>query len=143
MEHALAEAEAAAERGEAPIGAVVVLDGRIIAADGNRVREHNDPSGHAEVLVLREACRVVGNHRLNGADLHVTLEPCAMCGGAIAEAQIARLYYGAPDPKGGAVDHGPCLFNQPTCHHRPEVYGGIDEQRCAALLKDFFAKLRD
>ena len=142
MELALKEAEAAAARGESPIGAVVVREGRVLAAAGNRVREDDDPTAHAEVLALRAACRAEGRPRLDGADLYVTLEPCAMCAGAIAEAHVRRLYYGAPDPKGGAVDHGPRLFGQPTCHHRPEIYGGLDERRCAALLKDFFAALR-
>lgn len=142
MELALKEAEAAGQRGESPIGAVVVRDGRVIAAAGNRVREDDDPTAHAEVLALRAACAAEGKPRLDGADLYVTLEPCAMCAGAIAEAHVRRLYYGAPDPKGGAVDHGPRLFTQTTCHHRPEIYGGLDERRCAALLKDFFAALR-
>lgn len=142
MELALKEAEAAAARGESPIGAVVVRDRTVLAAAGNRVREDDDPTAHAEVLALRAACRAEGRPRLDGADLYVTLEPCAMCAGAIAEAHVRRLYYGAPDPKGGAVDHGPRLFTQPTCHHRPEIYGGLDERRCAALLKDFFATLR-
>jgi tRNA(adenine34) deaminase len=142
MELALKQAEAAAARGESPIGAVVVRDGRVLAAAGNRVRTDDDPTAHAEVLAIRAACAAEGRPRLDGADLYVTLEPCAMCAGAIAEAHLRRLYYGAPDPKGGAVDHGPRLFGQPTCHHRPEVYGGLDERRCAALLKDFFAGLR-
>lgn len=142
MELAIREAEAARERGETPVGAVVVRDNEVIAAAGNRVRELNDPTAHAEVLALRAACAAEGRARLDGADLYVTLEPCAMCAGAIAEAHVRRLCYGASDPKGGAVDHGPHLFTQPTCHHRPEVYGGLDERRCAALLKDFFAALR-
>ena len=106
------------------------------------MREWGDPTAHAEIVAIRAACRAERLARLDGADLHVTLEPCAMCAGAIAQARVARLYYGAADPKGGGVDHGPRLFRQPTCHHRPEVYGGIDETRCAALLKDFFAGLR-
>jgi tRNA(adenine34) deaminase len=142
MEEALEQARAAMARGETPVGAVLVREGVVIAAAGNRVREDNDPTAHAEILALRAACQAEGQPRLDGADLHVTLEPCAMCAGAIAEAHIARVYYGAGDPKGGGVDHGPRLFNQPTCHHRPEIYGGIDEQRCAAMLKDFFATLR-
>ena len=142
MELALAEAEAAAARGESPVGAVVVRDGRVVAAAGNRVRADGDPTAHAEVLAIRAACRAEGRPRLDGADLWVTLEPCAMCAGAIAEAHLRRLYYGAMDPKGGAVDHGPRLFAQPTCPHRPEIYGGLDERRCAALLKDFVAGLR-
>ncbi len=143
MELAIQEAEAAAGRGETPVGAVVVRDETVLAAAGNRVRETSDPTAHAEVLALRAACAAQGKPRLDDADLWVTLEPCAMCAGAIAEAHVRRLYYGAPDAKGGAVDHGPRLFTQPTCHHRPEVYGGLDERRCAALLKDFFAALRD
>jgi tRNA(adenine34) deaminase len=142
MELALDQAQAAAERGETPIGAVVVENGAVIAAAGNRMRELNDPTAHAEILVIRMACAVLQRQRLDGLDLHVTLEPCAMCAGAIAEARIARLYYGAPDAKGGGVDHGPRLFSQPTCHHRPEIYGGIDETRSAALLKAFFETLR-
>ena len=142
MEMALAEAEAAAGRGESPVGAVVVLKGKVVAAAGNRVREDADPSAHAEILVLRQACRTLNTHRLDGADLHVTLEPCPMCAGAIAEARIRGLYYGAEDPKGGAVDNGVRLFDQPTCHHRPEAYGGILETRCSELLKAFFAAKR-
>ena len=142
MDIALKEARAAALRQEPPVGAVVVLQGEIIATAGNRVRELADPTAHAEILALREACRTTGRHRLDGADLHVTLEPCAMCAGAIVEARIQRLYYGAEDPKGGAVDHGIRLFGQPTCHHRPEVYGGINESRCSQLLKDFFSAMR-
>ena len=143
MELALKEAHAAAGRGETPVGAVVVREGVVIGAAGNRVREDDDPTGHAEILAIRQACAALGQSRLDGADLYVTLEPCAMCAGAIAHARIRRLYYGAPDPKGGGVDHGPRLFSQPTCLHRPEVYGGLDERRCAAVLKDFFAALRD
>lgn len=142
MEIAIREAQAAAMRGETPVGAVVVREGAVIGAAGNRVRGDDDPTGHAEILAIRAACAALGQPRLDGADLYVTLEPCAMCAGAIAHAHIRRLYYGAPDPKGGGVDHGPRLFTQPTCHHRPEVYGGMDERRCAALLKDFFAALR-
>ena len=143
MELALKEAHAAAGRGETPVGAVVVREGVVIGAAGNRVREDDDPTGHAEILAIRQACAMLGQPRLDGADLYVTLEPCAMCAGAIAHARIRRLYYGAPDPKGGGVDHGPRFFTQPTCLHRPEVYGGLDERRCAAVLKDFFAALRD
>ena len=142
MDIALEEARAAALRQEPPVGAVIVLQGEIIAAAGNRVRELADPTAHAEILALRKACKATGRHRLDGADLHVTLEPCAMCAGAIAEARIRRLYYGAEDPKAGAVDHGIRLFDQATCHHRPEVYGGINESRCSQLLNDFFSELR-
>ena len=142
MEMALAEAEAAAERGESPVGAVVVLGGEIVAAAGNRTRSHADPTAHAEILALRRACRILGQHRLDGADLHVTLEPCPMCAGAIAEARIRRLYYGAEDPKGGAVDNGVRLFDQSSCHHHPEIYGGILDNRCSKLLTTFFAARR-
>ncbi len=143
MDRALAEARAAAGRGESPVGAVLVAGGAVIAADGNRVRELADPTAHAEMLVLREAARQAGSERLSGADLYVTLEPCPMCAGAIALARIRRLYYGAPDPKGGGVEHGARVFAQPTCHHAPEVYGGIAEAECAELLRAFFRERRD
>lgn len=144
MERALHEAKAAAARGESPIGAVIVAPGgEILAADGNRVCELRDPTAHAEMLVIRAAARALDNERLAGCDLYVTLEPCAMCAGAISLARIRRLYYGAPDPKGGAVDHGPRVFAHPTCHHRPEVYGGIAETDCAELLRAFFRARRD
>ena len=144
MNSALAEAEAAARRGETPVGAVVVgPDGLILAADGNRVREFADPSAHAEMLALRAAARLLGSERLTGCDLYVTLEPCPMCAGAISLARIRRLYYGAPDPKTGGVDHGPRVFAHPTCHHAPEVYGAISEAECAALLRQFFQARRD
>ena len=143
MDRALAEARAAADRGEAPIGAVLTgPDGTVIAADGNRTRAQSDPTAHAEMLVIRAAAAVLGTDRLAGCDLHVTLEPCAMCAGAISHARIRRLYYGAPDPKGGAVDHGTRFFAQPTCHHAPEVYGGIAEAEAARLLRQFFGALR-
>jgi len=144
MAHALSEAEAAAARGESPIGAVIVgPDGAVLAADGNRVRELADPTAHAELLALRAAAARFGSQRLTGCDLYVTLEPCAMCAGAISLARIRRLYYGAPDPKGGGVDHGARVFGHPTCHHRPEVYGGIAEAECAALLRQVFRERRD
>ena len=144
MNRALAEAEAAAARGETPVGAVVVSpDGTILAADGNRVRELVDPSAHAEMLALRAAARATGSERLIGCDLHVTLEPCPMCAGAISLARIRRLYYGAADPKTGGVDHGARVFAHPTCHHAPEVYSGIAEAECAALLRQFFGERRD
>ncbi len=144
MDRALAEAEAAAGRGESPVGAVVVApDGAVLAAGGNRVRELVDPSAHAEMLALRAAARAVGSERLTGCDLYVTLEPCPMCAGAISLARIRRLYYGAADPKTGGVDHGPRVFAHPTCHHVPEVYGGIAEAECAALLRQFFQVRRD
>lgn len=144
MDRALAEAQAAAERGETPVGAVVVApDGAVLAAAGNRVRESTDPSAHAEMLALRAAARAVGSERLTGCDLYVTLEPCPMCAGAISLARIRRLYYGAADPKTGGVDHGARVFAHPTCHHAPEVYGGIAEAECAALLRQFFQARRD
>lgn len=144
MDLALAEAEVAAARGEVPVGAVITgPDGTIIARAGNRTLELKDPTAHAEILAIREACRIVGSERLIGCDLHVTLEPCPMCAGAISFARLRRLYYGAADEKGGGVDHGPRIFSQPTCHHRPDVYGGIRERRAATLLRDFFATRRD
>lgn len=139
---AFAEAEAAAARGEVPVGAVIVADGKVIAAAGNRTLEDKDPTAHAEILAIREAARIIGSERLNGCDLYVTLEPCAMCAGAMSFARIRRLYYGAADEKGGAVDHGPRFFAQSTCHHAPEVYSGMDEARSSALLKSFFAAKR-
>jgi tRNA(adenine34) deaminase len=144
MELALAEAGEAALRDEVPVGAVVVdaATGEVLAAAGNRTEELTDATAHAEMLALREAAKAFGGARLFGCDVYVTLEPCPMCAGAIALARIRRLYYGAADPKGGGVDHGPRIFDQPTCHHRPEVYGGIDERRAAALLRDFFAAKR-
>ena len=143
MQRALAEAQAAGARGEVPIGAVVTSpDGALIAADGNRTRELNDPTAHAELLVIRAACAHLGSQRLTGCDLYVSLEPCPMCAAAISFARIRRLYYGAADPKGGAVEHGARVFNQPTCHHAPEIYPGIDEQRAAALLQAFFQARR-
>jgi tRNA(Arg) A34 adenosine deaminase TadA len=139
---ALAEAGAAAARGEVPVGAVVVRDGAVLAAAGNRPRELCDPSAHAEMLAIRAACAAIGDERLVGCDLYVTLEPCPMCAAAISFARIRRLYFGAPDPKGGAVENGVRLFGQPTCHHAPEVYGGIREGEAAALLKGFFGERR-
>jgi tRNA(adenine34) deaminase len=143
MARALAEAEAAARRGEVPVGAVVTgPDGEILAADGNRVEELADPTAHAEILVLRAAARRLGTPRLAGCDLYVTLEPCPMCAYALALARIRRLYFGAADPKTGAVEHGPRLFASPVCHHRPEVYGGIAEQAAGELLRAFFRARR-
>ena len=140
---ALAEAEAAAARGEVPVGAVLVAaDGRTLARTGNRTRELADPTAHAEMLAIRQACAVIGSERLADADLFVTLEPCAMCAAAISFARIRRLYFAAADPKGGAVEHGGCYFSSPTCHHAPEVYGGIEELRAAALLRAFFSVRR-
>jgi tRNA(Arg) A34 adenosine deaminase TadA len=143
MDLALAEAEAAGLSGEVPIGAVVVsTSGRVLARAGNRTLALRDPTGHAELLAIREACARLGSERLIDCDLYVTLEPCAMCAAAISFARIRRLYYGAADPKGGAVDHGPRFFTQQTCHHAPEVYGGIGEARASDLLKRFFAARR-
>jgi len=143
MGRALSEAEAAAERGEVPVGAVIVgPDGAFSIAAGNRTREMADPTAHAEMLAIREACARLGAERLTGCDLYVTLEPCAMCAAAISFARIRRLYYGAPDPKGGGVEHGARVFSQATCHHAPEIYAGIDEERAAALLKTFFQSKR-
>lgn len=142
MQIALTEAEAAAARGEIPVGAVLLRDGEVVAQAGNRTRELSDPTAHAEVLVIREACRVLGQERLKGCDLYVTLEPCPMCAAAISNARIGRLYYGASDPKSGGVGQGPRIFSHPQCHHAPEVYDGIDEARSAALLAEFFGKLR-
>lgn len=141
---ALSEAERAAARREVPVGAVIVdpVERRVIAADGNRVIEHRDPTAHAELLAVRAACRAAGSERLEGLDMYVTLEPCPMCAQAISFARIRRLYFGAPDEKGGGVEHGPRIFAQPTCHHVPEVYGGMDESRGAALLRDFFRNRR-
>ena len=142
MEEALALARQAAESGEVPVGAIVVKDGQIIGRGANRPLKSHDPTAHAEIIALRQAATALGNDRLTGCELWVTLEPCAMCAGAIAHARIARLYYGADDPKGGAVAHGPRLFDQPTVHHRPEVYAGIAADAAAALLKAFFAERR-
>jgi len=142
MQAAFDEARLAAARGEAPIGAVVAQGGAILARAGNRTLETNDPTAHAEILALRAAAAKLGTPRLIDCDLYVTLEPCPMCAGAIAHARVRRLYYGAADEKGGAVDSGVRLFRQPTCHHAPEVYGGIREAEAGAMLKAFFAALR-
>jgi tRNA(adenine34) deaminase len=139
MEVALHEAEAAARRGEVPVGAVIfAADGVLLARDSNRTLELRDPTAHAEMLVIRAAAQRIGSERLIGCHLYVTLEPCAMCAAAISLARLARLYFGAGDEKGGAVDHGPRFFSQPTCHHAPDIYGGIGESAAAALLRDFF-----
>ena len=142
MERAFAEARAAALRGEVPVGAAILRDGVVIAAAGNRTLEWKDPTAHAELVAIREAARVLGSERLIGCDLYVTLEPCAMCAGAISFARIRRLYYGAGDEKGGAVDHGTRFFASPICHHAPEVYGGLGETESAQLLKEFFSAKR-
>lgn len=143
MDVALAEGRAAAERGEVPVGAVLVAaDGRRLASAGNRTRELNDPTAHAEIAVIREACAKLGDQRLTGCDLYVTLEPCPMCAAAISFARIRRLYYGAADPKGGGVEHGARIFSQPTCHHAPEIYPGLGEAAASALLRAFFIERR-
>ncbi|MEX0284462.1 MAG: nucleoside deaminase [Paracoccaceae bacterium] len=143
MSQALEEARAAAARGEVPVGAVVVnAGGQVVAAAGNRTRELNDPTAHAEILALRAACSAAGSERLPGHSLYVTLEPCAMCAAAIAAARIARLYYGAPDPKSGGVAHGARVFSHPQAHHQPEVYDGIAAEDAAQLLTEFFASRR-
>ena len=142
MDLALAEAQAAALRGEVPVGAVIVRDGTVIAKAGNRTRELKDPTAHAEVLAIRDAAKLLQSERLAGCDLYVTLEPCAMCAGAISFARLERLYYAAADPKGGGVDHGGRFFNQPTCHHAPQVYSGIGEAQASEILKDFFKAKR-
>ena len=142
MQAALAQAQLAAKAGEVPVGAVVVRDGAVIASAHNAPRTLADPTAHAEILALRRAAEALGQERLEGCDLWVTLEPCAMCAGAIAHARIARLYYAAPDPKGGAVAHGARVFEHPQCHHRPEVYSGMGEEEAAGLLQGFFAGRR-
>jgi tRNA(adenine34) deaminase len=143
MALALAEAEAAAARGEVPVGAVLVdREGRNLAAAGNRVEGDHDPTAHAEMLVLRAGAARHGTKNLEECDLYVTLEPCAMCAAAIGFARLRRLYFGAYDPKGGAVEHGPRLFDQPTTHHRPEIYGGIEERKAGELLRAFFRERR-
>ena len=143
MEQALTEAEAAAARGEVPVGAVLLdPEGTVIAAAGNRTEELSDPTAHAEMLVIRAAATSLGRARLVGCGLYVTLEPCPMCAQAISFARLRRLYFGAADPKGGGVEHGPRIFTSTSCHHAPEVYGGIGERRAAALLREFFGERR-
>ncbi|MFO1147659.1 MAG: nucleoside deaminase [Alsobacter sp.] len=142
MGMALAEARDAAARGEVPVGAVVVREGRVLAAAGNRTLEQHDPTAHAEILAVRAACVAIGSERLVGCDLYVTLEPCAMCAAALSFARIRRLYFGAADPKGGGVENGVRFYGSPTCHHAPEVYGGIGESEAGALLRRFFAERR-
>ncbi|WP_199230126.1 nucleoside deaminase [Azospirillum sp. TSH58] len=140
MDLAFQEAEAAAARGEVPVGAVLVdpATGAVLARAGNRTEELNDPTAHAEVLAIRAACAALGEPRLPGLDLYVTLEPCALCAAAISFARLRRVYFGAYDPKGGGVEHGPRFYHQPTCHHAPDVYGGIDETRAGDMLRAFF-----
>lgn len=143
MQTALAEAGRASARGEVPVGAAIVAaDGTVLAVAGNRTRELKDPTAHAELLAIRAACSALGEERLVGCDIYVTLEPCPMCATAISLARLRRLYFGASDPKGGGVEHGARIFNQPTCHHAPEVYGGIDASAAAQLLTEFFAARR-
>lgn len=143
MALALEEARRAGERGEVPVGAVIVApDGMVVARAGNRTRELADPTAHAEMLVIREACQITGSERLTGFNLYVTLEPCPMCAAAISFARIRRLYYGASDPKGGGVEFGARIFTQPTCHHVPEIYGGIGEAESANVLREFFVARR-
>jgi tRNA(adenine34) deaminase len=142
MRLALDEARSAAANGEVPVGAVVIRDNVVVAIGRNRMRDDHDPTAHAEMVALRAAAEALGTSRLDGCDLWVTLEPCAMCTGAIALARIARLYFGAADPKGGAVLHGPRLFAQPTCHHAPEVYSGIGESESGEMLRAFFRARR-
>ena len=143
MDRALQEARAAGDAGEVPIGCVVVRGNAVVAAAGNRTIVDRDPTAHAELLAIRAAAAALGTERLTDCDLYVTLEPCAMCAAAISFARIRRLYYGAPDAKGGAVEHGVAFFKSPTCHHRPEVYSGIGEAEAAALLREFFQARRD
>lgn len=142
MRRALDAASEAAAQGEVPIGAVVVLDGEVVAVAANRTRQPPDPTGHAEIRALRMAAEALGQDRLTGCDLYVTLEPCAMCAGAISHARIARLYYAASDPKGGAVEHGARVFEQEQCLHRPEVYTGLAEQEAGDMLREFFRERR-
>ncbi len=142
MDIALAEARFAAERGETPVGAVIVANGKVLAKNGNRTRELSDPTAHAEILVIREVCAALGSERLPDVDLYVTLEPCPMCAMAISSARVARLYYGAVDPKSGGVEQGPRIFSHSQCHHKPEVYGGISEAESGELLRGFFSEKR-
>jgi tRNA(adenine34) deaminase len=142
MAIALEEARAAGARREVPVGCVIVRDGAVVARAGNRTLADRDPTAHAEIIAIRAAAASLGSERLEGCDLYVTLEPCAMCAGAVAFARVRRLYYGAADPKGGAVDNGVKFFASPSCHHRPEVYGGLAEAEAGALLKEFFRERR-
>ncbi|WP_341368741.1 nucleoside deaminase [Yoonia sp. BS5-3] len=142
MDIALNEARAAAHRSEVPVGAVIIHAGKVIGSAGNRTRELNDPTAHAEMLAIRAACAALGQERLTGCDLYVTLEPCPMCAAAISNARIGRLYYGASDPKSGGVGQGPRIFSHAQCHHVPEIYSDIDATACEALLKSFFTQRR-
>ena len=142
MDMALQEARTAGERGEVPVGCVIVQEADVVARAGNRTLRDRDPTAHAEIVAIRAAAAALGTERLTSCDLYVTLEPCAMCAGAVAFARVRRLYYGAADSKGGAVDNGVKYFASPTCHHRPEIYGGLAEREASELLKQFFAALR-
>lgn len=142
MSAALVQAELAAHRGEIPVGAVIVCTDQVVSAFGNEILEQHDPTAHAEILAIRKAAQKMNMVRLTECDLYVTLEPCPMCAQAISLARIRRLYFGAYDPKGGGVDHGPQIFNHKTCHHKPEVVGGIQEKECAAILQTFFESRR-
>ena len=142
MQFALEEARAAGERGEVPVGCVIARDGEVVARAGNRTLVDKDPTAHAELLAIRQSAAALGSERLADCDLYVTLEPCAMCAAAMSFARIRRLYFGAADAKGGAVENGVRFFGNPTCHHRPEIYGGIDESEAARLLRAFFAMRR-
>jgi tRNA(adenine34) deaminase len=142
MDMAIDEARAAAKRGEVPVGCVIVRDGNVVARAGNRTLADRDPTAHAELLAIRQAAAALGSERLDGCDLYVTLEPCVMCAGAVSFARIRRLYYGAADPKSGAADNGVRFFSSPTCHHRPEIYGGVGEAEASNLLKVFFKERR-
>ena len=142
IQNSIAQARIAVENGEVPIGAVIVKDGKIIASSYNLVETNRDPTAHAEILAIRLACEILNSPRLIGCDLYVTLEPCAMCAQAISLARIRRLYFGAYDEKGGGVEHGARIFSHPTCNHKPEVYGGINESECGELLKEFFMEKR-
>ena len=143
MPIAIDEAKKAEDRGEIPVGALIEINGKVISSAGNRTRELKDPTAHAEILAIRNACSILGDERLIGANLYVTLEPCPMCAAAISHARIANLYYGASDIKSGGVNQGPCIFNHPQSHHKPEVYDGISETECKKLLLDFFKQKRN
>jgi tRNA(adenine34) deaminase len=142
MQRAIEQARLAASRGEVPVGAVIVKNNQIIAFSENQIILRKDPTAHAEMLAIRSACEILKSERLIDCDLYVTLEPCPMCATAISFARIRRLYFGAYDPKGGGVENGPRIFNQPTCHHKPEVIGGLQESECAELLREFFRERR-
>jgi tRNA(adenine34) deaminase len=142
MDQALIQAQKAGQADEIPVGAVITYQGKIIAEAGNEIFYQNDPTAHAEIVAIRRACQALGQHRLDDCALYVTLEPCPMCAAAIALARIQTIYFGAYDPKGGGIDHGPRIYQQSSCHHRPHVVAGVQEQACSQLLKDFFVKKR-